>query len=548
MSGMIVVTTMSVYASAVAIGQPFRRYLHCGTVGRSAHRSRQPETMTDPTDPARLDTLPPTAAAGPARGIPLGQRYLLQHPIGDGSTGRVWQGVRRADGSTVAIKVLHAEYAVDPTMVERFRRESTAVRELRHPHLVRVDELVVEPDVVAVVMELVNGDDLRRVMQGGGLDTRRAVALLAQVATALAYVHAAGVLHRDVKPENILITRRAGQPWALLSDFGLARVAGARQLTRSTQLLGTPAYLAPELLAGRGYGAPVDVYALGVTAYELLTGRRPFDGAHPLAVMRAHLDDEVPRPTDMAPDLWRLIRSCLAKRPEDRPTAADLAAQLTSLARRRRILSAAAHARRLRWPRRRYAVVAGAVACGLAATPVAWRLAAPKDGRPPAVPAPAAVQAGSTSPYLAAVPPPSSPAAAPTPTPTPPPSPTVQPLRPAVGPIVGPGGRCLDDQAGQTSDGNPVQSFPCNNTRAQVWTVGADGTLRVLGRCLRTIGTATVRIWACDGSAAEQWRPRAGGGVVNVDTGRCLDSTGAPNAKVTLHACTGSANQRWKLP
>jgi serine/threonine-protein kinase len=497
--------------------------------------------MTEPTDPARLETLPPTAAAGPVRGTPLGSRYVLEHPIGEGSTGRVWQGVRRADGSAVAIKVLHAEYALDPMMVARFRRESMAVRELRHPHLVPVDDLVVDQNAIALVMELVNGDDLRRIIQRGRPDTRRAVSLLAQVAHALAYVHAAGVLHRDVKPENILVTRRAGQPCALLSDFGLAWVAGARQLTRSTQLLGTPAYLAPELLAGRPYGPAVDVYALGVTGYELLTGRRPFDGEHPLAVMRAHLDDEAPRPVGMTPDLWRVIRSCLAKRPEDRPSAADLAEQLESLARRRRVLSGAAHASRLRWPKRRLALVAGVLATGLAAVPVVWWLGSPKAGQGRAAAHASARPTG--PPPLAVAPPPSSAPASPSP------PPTVLPLTPAVGEIIGPGGNCLDDQSSETAKGNPVQSWICNNTAAQLWTVGADGTLRVVSRCLQGGTGGTVRIWVCDGSTAEQWQRRvAGGGLVNVATGKCLDSAGGLGTKPTLRTCTGSASQRWKLP
>jgi len=147
--------------------------------------------MTGSSDPARLETLPPDATAGRTCRTPLGSHYLLEHPIGEGSTGRVWSGIRRADGSAVAVKILHAEYTFDPTMVQRFRRESTAVRELRHPHLVPVDDLVVEDDTVAVVMELVNGDDLRRIVQRGGIETRRAVSLLAQVASALAYISTA---------------------------------------------------------------------------------------------------------------------------------------------------------------------------------------------------------------------------------------------------------------------------------------------------------------------------------------------------------------------
>jgi serine/threonine protein kinase, bacterial len=546
-------------------------------------------------DPARLETLPPTTTAGPTRRVPLpyvggsaacpwslgaaksppppatavsrrgaeadplGREYLLERPIGEGSTGRVWQGIRRADGTAVAVKILRPEYLPDPTMVARFRREGMAVRELDHPHLVPVDDLIVEDGTVAVVMALVNGDDLRRVMQRGRLDARRSVALLAQVAGALAYVHAAGVLHRDVKPENILVTRRAGRPWALLSDFGLARVAGGRQLTRSTQLLGTPAYLAPELLAGRPYGPAVDVYALGVTAYELLTGRRPFDGEHPLAVMRAHLDDEAPRPTGMPRDLWHLVRSCLAKRPEDRPAAADLAGGLDNLARRRRLLSGAA---RRAWPKRRLALAAAAT---LAAVPVAAWLGSPVASEPPAAPVPAMVApAGSAHVQPSPVPaspsvsatltvqppatsaPPSDPAAS-----APPPTkavPAVQPLTPAIGPIGAPGGGCLDDKAASAKAGNQVQSWPCNNTAAQVWTVGVGGTLRVVNQCLAARGTA-VQITPCDGSAAEQWQQWGGSGLLNVGTGNCLASPGtSPGTMPILQPCTLSAGQRWKLP
>ena len=511
--------------------------------------------MTKPIDPARLETLPPTIAARPIRRTPLGSRYLLEQPIGEGSTGRVWQGVRRADGSPVAVKLLRAEYVPDPTIVARFRREGTAVQALDHPHLVPVVDLLVEHDTVAVVMELVNGDDLRRIMQHGGLDPRRAVTLLAQVAGALAYVHEAGVLHRDVKPENILVTRRAGRPWALLSDFGLAWVAGGRQLTRSTQVLGTPAYLAPELLSGRRYGPAVDVYAFGVTAYEVLAGRRPFDGEHPLAVMRAHLDDEAPRPPGMARDLWQVIRSCLAKRPEDRPTAADVAGRLENLARRRRVLSRAAHASRLRWPvrwpkrrlRYRLALVAGVVVCGLVLAGTGWLRSSGdrSSGDGPARAPGAASTTPAGSPYTASAGQfghaPASPS---------PPS-TVLPLKPGVGTIGAPGGGCLDDQAAVSNDGNAVQSWVCNGTAAQVWTIGLAGTLRVLNRCLRAmIGTAdgSVRIWTCDGTAAEQWQRRIGGGLVNVATGQCLESTGGQGARPVLRPCTGAAGQLWKLP
>ncbi len=291
-----------------------------------------PAAGTTPSigDPQRLETAPPTTPASlPA--TPVGSRYLLDYLIGQGAWGRVCHGRRRGDGAPVAIKVLRAEYAADPEVVSRLLRERTLLQALRHPHLVEVEDLVVEGDTFAVVMELVDGVDLRRVAQRGELDADEALTLLAQVAQALAHIHAEGVLHRDIKPENILVTRRDGRVWARLTDFGLAWLADGQRLTVASHVVGTPAYLAPELLSGHPYGPAVDVYALGVTAYELLSGQRPFNGEHPMALMRAHLDDQPTRPPGMAENQWRVIQACLAKDPGQRPTAAHLTSQLDDL-------------------------------------------------------------------------------------------------------------------------------------------------------------------------------------------------------------------------
>src|SRR5262249_43741285 len=140
--------------------------------------------------------------SSPADGTPLGSGYVLDHAIGQGAYGRVWYGRRRGDGSPVAIKVLRSEYLTDPDVLARFLRERTMLMGLHHPHLVAVEDLVVEGDTAAVVMELVDGHDLRRVGRQGRLDVDGALTVLAQVAHALAYIHAAGILHRDIKPEN----------------------------------------------------------------------------------------------------------------------------------------------------------------------------------------------------------------------------------------------------------------------------------------------------------------------------------------------------------
>ncbi len=180
-----------------------------------------------------------------------------------------------------------------------------------------------EGEVFGIVMQLVEGEDLRHVAARGPLRPAEAAELLAHTASALAAVHAGGVVHRDVKPENILVTERDGRRTAYLSDFGISRgIAGSAH----TRLLGTPAYLGPELWAGRPPTTATDVYALGITAYELLAGRLPFEAPSQEAMMRAHLERTAPRPAGMDDAAWALITACLDRDPARRPDAARVAA------------------------------------------------------------------------------------------------------------------------------------------------------------------------------------------------------------------------------
>ncbi|HEY8458659.1 MAG TPA: protein kinase [Actinopolymorphaceae bacterium] len=288
-------------------------------------------------DPSRLETLPPTSPPRAESGTPLGSRYLLDTVIGTGATGRVWQGRRRADGSPVAVKVLRPEFGEDPAVVQRFLRESATLRAIRHPHLVQIHDLVAEGDTLAIVMDLVDGEDLRQLASRAVLSGSAALTVLSQVAAGLAAVHAAGVVHRDVKPENVLVAWEQGaegeRPYARLTDFGLARAADSPALTQTSQLVGTLAYVAPELVAGRAADTPVDVYALGVMAYELLAGERPFDAPHTAALLRAHVEMEPRRPPAMSSELWGLVSRCLAKDPSRRPTADEVARRCAELAR-----------------------------------------------------------------------------------------------------------------------------------------------------------------------------------------------------------------------
>lgn len=267
-------------------------------------------------------------AAVPLEARPLGSRYLLHDRLGRGATGEVWRATRREGGGEVAVKVLRPELADDHDLVARFVQERSTLVGLAHPGLVSVHDLVVEGSTLAIVMDLVDGPDLRRYLRGAGSPPpATACDLVAQLADGLAAVHEAGVVHRDLKPENILLLRdpRGGDALvARLTDFGIARSPAGPVLTRLDQLVGTPEYLAPELVEGGRATPAADIYALGVVAYELVCGRRPFVGEYPAAVLRGHLDDRPPRPVGVDDRLWALLADCLAKGPVSRPAAVEV--------------------------------------------------------------------------------------------------------------------------------------------------------------------------------------------------------------------------------
>jgi serine/threonine protein kinase len=262
----------------------------------------------------------------------LGSNYVLEREIGGGATGRVWRGMRRADRAPVAVKVLRSEFAGDTDSVVRFLRQRTVLAQVIHPNLVRVHDLVAEGDMLAVVMDLVEGKDLRQVIRstpdGGPLNREYTLTILAQVASALSAVHAAGVVHRDIKPENVLIQWHGNAPHAMLTDFGLAKFLDSPVWTSASVLHGTPAYIAPEVVMGKPAGPEADIYALSIMAYELLAGQRPVQADNPAALLLAHLGAEISRPPGLPDGLWRLISAGLSKEPQARPTAAAFAASI----------------------------------------------------------------------------------------------------------------------------------------------------------------------------------------------------------------------------
>jgi serine/threonine-protein kinase len=275
---------------------------------------------------------------------PIGSKYLLEEPLGRGATGTVWRARQRETagaeaavpgqpGETVAIKVLKEELANDADIVMRFLRERSVLLRLTHPNIVRTRDLVVEGDVLALVMDLVEGPDLHRYIRDNGPLTPVAAALLtAQIADALAASHADGVVHRDLKPANVLLAERDGQMHPMLTDFGIARLADSPGLTRTHEFVGTPAYVAPESAEGRPQTSAVDIYGAGILLYELVTGRPPFAGGSALEVLHRHLSEEPRRPSTVPGPLWTVIERCLSKNPDHRPSAENLARGLRAVA------------------------------------------------------------------------------------------------------------------------------------------------------------------------------------------------------------------------
>ncbi|WP_406216671.1 serine/threonine-protein kinase [Streptomyces canus] len=265
----------------------------------------------------------------------IGSRYTANQILGRGSAGTVWLG--EGPEGPVAVKLLREDLASDQELVGRFVQERTALLGLEHAHVVSVRDLVVDGNDLALVMDLVRGTDLRtRLDREKRLAPEAAVAIVADVADGLAAAHAKGVVHRDVKPENILLDMQGplgpgGSHPALLTDFGVAKLIDSPRRTRATKIIGTPDYLAPEIVEGLPPRASVDIYALATVLYELLAGFTPFGGGHPGAVLRRHVTETVVPLPGIPDELWQLIVQCLAKAPASRLRASELGVRLREL-------------------------------------------------------------------------------------------------------------------------------------------------------------------------------------------------------------------------
>jgi serine/threonine-protein kinase len=256
----------------------------------------------------------------------LGSNYVVGNRLGRGAMGVVHEATTH-DGRQLAVKFLRAELAADHKTVARFLQERHIFRTVDHPNVVRVHDLVAEGDDLAIVMERVNGGDLKRRIEARSLSPRQSMAIAREIAAGLAAIHGASVVHRDLKPANILLTEDLSPK---ISDFGISRLV-TEAMTRTSATIGTPIYMAPEAADARGADAPADVYALGIIMFELLTGRAPFTEGGTFAVLRAHAMDRPPRVEGVPGALADLIDQMLAKQPTDRPTIDVVHRRLTEL-------------------------------------------------------------------------------------------------------------------------------------------------------------------------------------------------------------------------
>jgi serine/threonine-protein kinase len=264
----------------------------------------------------------------------IGGRYRLRDRLGAGGMSVVWQARDEVLDRDVAVKVLAPALAENPELLRRIHAEARAAAGLRHPNVVGVYDYGETEDrgrtVPYIVMELVSGRSMTELLTGGPLPWRLAVLIAAQVAAALASAHTHGIVHRDVKPANVMVTAAGVK----LVDFGISATVGDADMSEG-QLLGTPAYLAPERLDGGQVRPATDVYALGLLLFLGLAGRLPWEASTATQMLKAHRYREpppLPHIADLPPEAAELCHRCLAKRPDDRPTAAAAAETLGEIA------------------------------------------------------------------------------------------------------------------------------------------------------------------------------------------------------------------------
>ncbi|WP_439591190.1 protein kinase domain-containing protein [Microbacterium sp.] len=277
----------------------------------------------------------------PTQGVTFGGRYELDSRIAIGGMGEVWEATDHVIGRTVAIKILKDEYMGDPGFLERFRAEARHAALVNHEGIASVFDYGEEAGSAFLVMELVPGEALSTILErDGALSTDKTLDIVAQTSAALQAAHAAGLVHRDIKPGNLLITPDGR---VKITDFGIARIADQVPLTATGQVMGTVQYLSPEQASGHPASPATDTYSLGIVAYECLAGKRPFTGESQVAIAMAQINEQPPPlPPTVAVPVQNLVMAMIAKKPEDRPASAAAVARAATALRRGDLAAAAA--------------------------------------------------------------------------------------------------------------------------------------------------------------------------------------------------------------
>lgn len=281
-----------------------------------------------------MSTHEPSSPRGPGdlAGTVLSDRYRLEEQIGSGGMGTVWRATDTLLNRPVAVKLLHPAQMAEPTSRERFRTEGRITAGLSHPGIAQVYDYGEQNGRAFLIMELVPGQPLSQLLrEHGPLGPDQTLDVLGQAAQALAAAHARGVVHRDIKPGNLLVTAEGK---VKLTDFGIARGDTSVTLTQTGMVMGTAQYISPEQASGQPAGFPSDLYALGVVAYECLAGQPPFTGDSPVALALAHTREPPPAlPEDVPAEIDSLVAQLLEKNPADRPASASEVAQIAAVLR-----------------------------------------------------------------------------------------------------------------------------------------------------------------------------------------------------------------------
>jgi hypothetical protein len=293
-----------------------------------------PGKETTPEGPGGGKELTPRPAISVRKGTTLG-RYVIGEVLGHGAMATVFRARDGQLGRTVAIKVMNMAIAARSDAGERFRREAQAVATLRHPGIVEVHDFAAATDhePAYIVAELIEGPTLRTFIDGrrGRLLPELAVLMAAQIADALAVAHEQGIVHRDVKPDNVMLEKRGQMARVVLTDFGVAHITGLETMTASGALVGSPAYMSPEQARGHDVGPAADLWGVGVLLYQMVTGTLPFPGKEPFTVIAAVARGTFRRASQVAavvsPELDQVIGRCLNPAPAERPQSARALAQ-----------------------------------------------------------------------------------------------------------------------------------------------------------------------------------------------------------------------------